>query len=153
MGGGQAGVKLESSSPTGPAACQAQVSAAPLCPQSEGQGKPSKAGLGPVPCLLLPKGTPHPGDPIQQDHLPCPPQHPLPQLLSTASPCLFPSRGFSHRCFGPLLLPASLVAQRVKRLPTMRATGFDPWDGKLPWRRKWQPGKLQPTGSQRVGHN
>ena len=46
--------------------------------------------------------------------------------------------------------------------------GFDPWVGKIPWRRKWQltpvflPGKipwmeepvrLQPMGSQRVGHD
>ena len=34
---------------------------------------------------------------------------------------------------------ASLVAWTVKRLPTMRETGFDPWVGKVPWRRKWQP--------------
>ena len=27
----------------------------------------------------------------------------------------------------------------VKRLPTMQKTGFDPWVGKIPWRRKWQP--------------
>ena len=46
--------------------------------------------------------------------------------------------------------------------------GFDPWVGKIPWRRKWQltpvflpgkipwteePGGLQSMGSQRVGHN
>ena len=36
---------------------------------------------------------------------------------------------------------ASLVAQTVKRLPTMREgrPGFHPWVGKIPWRRKWQP--------------
>ena len=34
---------------------------------------------------------------------------------------------------------ASLVAQTVKRLPTMRETRFDPWVGKILWRRKWQP--------------
>ena len=28
----------------------------------------------------------------------------------------------------------SLVAQLVKNLPR-----FDPWVGKIPWRRKWQP--------------
>ena len=33
---------------------------------------------------------------------------------------------------------ASLVAQRLKRLPAMRETRFNPWVGKLPWRRKWQ---------------
>ena len=31
---------------------------------------------------------------------------------------------------------ASLVAQRLKCLPGMQ---FDPWVGKIPWRRKWQP--------------
>ena len=34
---------------------------------------------------------------------------------------------------------ASLAAQRVKNLPAMQETGFDPWVGKIPWRRKWQP--------------
>ena len=28
------------------------------------------------------------------------------------------------------------MAQRLKRLPAMQ---FDPWVGKIPWRRKWQP--------------
>ena len=38
-----------------------------------------------------------------------------------------------------LLIPywASLVAW--KRLPGMRETWFDPWVGKIPWRRKWEP--------------
>ena len=67
----------------------------------------------------------------------------------------------------------SLVAQTVKRLSTMRETGFNLWGGKMPLRRKWQstpvllpgkshgqrslvgysPSRLQPTGSQRVGHD
>ena len=33
----------------------------------------------------------------------------------------------------------SLVAQRVKRLPAMQETRFDPRVGKIPWRRKWHP--------------
>ena len=33
-------------------------------------------------------------------------------------------------------------AQRLKHLPTMRETGFDPWVGKIPWRRKWQPASV-----------
>ena len=33
---------------------------------------------------------------------------------------------------------ASLVAQMVKHLSTIEP-GFDPWVGKIPWRRKWQP--------------
>ena len=32
----------------------------------------------------------------------------------------------------------SLVAQTVKCLSTTRETRFDPWVGKIPWRRKWQ---------------
>ena len=30
----------------------------------------------------------------------------------------------------------SLVAQMVKSLPAMWETGFDPWVGKIPWRRE-----------------
>ena len=33
---------------------------------------------------------------------------------------------------------SSLVAQMVN-LPAMWETGFDPWVGKIPWRRAWQP--------------
>ena len=55
----------------------------------------------------------------------------------------------------------------VKNLPAMQIW-FDPWDGKIPWRRKQQlnssflawkipwterPGRLQSMGSQRVGHD
>ena len=29
--------------------------------------------------------------------------------------------------------------QRVKNLPAMRETGFDPWVGKMLWRRTWLP--------------
>ena len=42
----------------------------------------------------------------------------------------------------PLLVWASQVALVVKNPPAdvrdMRH-GFDPWDGKIPWRRAWQP--------------
>ena len=38
----------------------------------------------------------------------------------------------------PCLNGASLVAQTVKCLSTMQETGFNPWFGKIPWRRKWQ---------------
>ena len=34
---------------------------------------------------------------------------------------------------------ASLVAQMVKNPPVMRETWFDPWVGKIPWRRARQP--------------
>ena len=34
----------------------------------------------------------------------------------------------------------SLVAQLVKDMPAMQETeGLDPWVGKIPWRRAWQP--------------
>ena len=63
---------------------------------------------------------------------------------------------------------ASLVAQRLKRLPPMRETWVrslgqeDPLEKEmaihssiLAWRIPWteEPGGLQSTGSQRVGHN
>ena len=49
----------------------------------------------------------------------------------------------------------------------LKRHGFDPWIGKIPWRKKWQPtgiflpgirwreepGRLQSMGSQRVKHN
>ena len=34
---------------------------------------------------------------------------------------------------------SSLVAQRVKGCLQGGRPGFDPWVGKIPWRRKWQP--------------
>ena len=34
---------------------------------------------------------------------------------------------------------AFLVAYMVKNLPATWETGFHPWVGKIPWRRKWQP--------------
>ena len=72
---------------------------------------------------------------------------------------------FTHLCleYG---LPWWLRWQRT-RLPCGRS-GFDPWVGKIPWRRAWQPnpiffpgqspwteepGRLQSMGSQRVRHN
>ena len=45
-----------------------------------------------------------------------------------------------HREKSPIILlfRASLVAQMVKNLPTMRETRFSPWVGKISWRREWQ---------------
>ena len=34
---------------------------------------------------------------------------------------------------------ASLVAQTVRNPPACGRPGFDPWVGKILWRRKWQP--------------
>ena len=63
----------------------------------------------------------------------------------------------------------SLVARMVKNLPTMQETWFDPWVGKIPWRREWlatpafwpgerspwteELGELLSVGLQRVGCN
>ena len=62
------------------------------------------------------------------------------------------------------------MAQVVKNLPANagdKRLWFDPWVGKIPWRRKWQltpvfltwkipwteePDRLQSMGLQRVGH-
>ena len=56
----------------------------------------------------------------------------------------------------------------VKNLLQCREPGFDPWAGKIPWKRKWEPTPIflpgkshrqrslegySPWGSQRVGHN
>ena len=35
--------------------------------------------------------------------------------------------------------PYNLVTQKVKNLPAMQGTGFDPWVWKSPWRRAWLP--------------
>jgi len=56
---------------------------------------------------------------------------------------------------------ASLVAQMVKRLLQCRRPRFNPWVGKIPWRRKWHPTPVLLPGkshglrslSQRVGHD
>ena len=39
----------------------------------------------------------------------------------------------------PIQYQASLVAQLVKNPPAMGETGSDPWVGRTPWRRTWQP--------------
>ena len=71
-----------------------------------------------------------------------------------------PGEGIGH----PLQYSwASLVAQMVKNPPELQETWFDPWVGKIPWRRAtgssilawripWteEPGGLQSMGSQRV---
>ena len=63
---------------------------------------------------------------------------------------------------------ASLVAQRVKNLPTMREIwvrslgwedpleeGMATYSSILAWKIPWteKPGRLQSMGSQRIGHN
>ena len=45
----------------------------------------------------------------------------------------------SMLCNIVMINQASLVAQLVKNLLQCRRLRFDPWVGKIPWRRKWQP--------------
>ena len=47
----------------------------------------------------------------------------------------------------------SLVAQLVKNVPTCRRTGFNPWVGKIPWRREWQPTPIFLPGESLVGYS
>ena len=71
-------------------------------------------------------------------------------------------------CSSLSILGASLVAERLKRLPAMQETGVrsldqeDPLEKEmathysiLAWRIPWteEPGRLQSVGSLRVGHN
>ena len=41
--------------------------------------------------------------------------------------------------FGLYCIEASLVAQMVKNLPVVQRLEFDPWVGKIPWRREQLP--------------
>jgi len=43
------------------------------------------------------------------------------------------------RYYCSLVIWASLVAQMVKNLPAVQETGFDPWVGRIPWRRERLP--------------
>ena len=36
-------------------------------------------------------------------------------------------------------LPSGSV---IKNLPAMKRLGFDPWVGRIPWRRAWQPSSV-----------
>ena len=42
----------------------------------------------------------------------------------------------SSLCCWKKVFRASLVAQLVKNAPAVQETGFDPWVGKIPWRRE-----------------
>ena len=88
-----------------------------------------------------------------------------PWLLSSSGQGIAP-RLLSLLCL--CLFWVSLEAQMVKNQPQCGRPGSDPWVGKIPCRRAWQPapvvlpgespqtekpGGLQPMGSQRVGHD
>ena len=91
-------------------------------------------------------------------------------LFSTPSPAFIACRllDHSHSDWREMEFTDLLVAQMVKRLSTMRETQVqslgweDPLEKKmatrssiLAWRIPWaeEPGELQSTGSQRVGHD
>ena len=38
-----------------------------------------------------------------------------------------------------IIVGASLVIQMMKNLPVVQGPRFDPWVGKIPWRREWPP--------------
>ena len=80
----------------------------------------------------------------------------------------FPAPFFQYIFFSYIQIFASLVAQRLKRLPARQETRVqslgweDPLEKEmaihssiLAWRIPWmeKPGRLQSTGSQRVGHD
>ena len=43
----------------------------------------------------------------------------------------------------------SLMVQNVKHLPQCGRPRFNPWVGKIPWRRKWQPTTVLLPGKSR----
>ena len=79
---------------------------------------------------------------------------------------------YCKKCIYIFIFPGDFPSgYMVKNKPAMQETErreFDPWVGKIPWRRAWkptpvflpgespwteEPGGLQSTGLQRVGHN
>ena len=50
-----------------------------------------------------------------------------------------PGKPLSFSDLLPYQPGAFLVAQMVKKLPATQETVFDPWVGKISWRREWQP--------------
>ena len=90
------------------------------------------------------------------------------QLLEPLTQADFEAPTLTHRALIWPWLWASLVAQRLKRLPAMQETQVrslsreDPLEKEmathsstLAWRIPWreQPGRLQSMGSQRIGHD
>ena len=126
----------------------ATESSLPTCPAKEKfRGKSSSPYISL--CLLLP-GLSHPGTALYWDFSPEAAFFLLVQSLKRQ-----------------IILEASLVAQMVKCLPTIRETrvqslGWEdlekamaPHSSTLAWKTPWmeEPGGLQSTGSQRVGHD
>ena len=71
-------------------------------------------------------------------------QHPPPRtILALERTRAVPSTGSPCSCLTMLCSAASQVALAVKNLPAnvrdAKRLRFDPWLGKIPWGRKWQP--------------
>ena len=63
----------------------------------------------------------------------------FPSPRSATEHCFISHQTLKSQSAQPLKHRASLMAQMGKSLPAMRRPGFDPWAGKIPWRRAWQP--------------
>ena len=89
-------------------------------------------------------------------------------VLNAACPCLGSKNIILLLNSANLDIFIHLTAQTVKNLPECVRPGFDPWVGKILWRRAWQhtpvfvpaespwteePDRLQYMGSQRVKHD
>ena len=92
------------------------------------------------------------------------PGTPLPTRLGEH---LYPSKDSPPLCLSGAFPAGSGVKNLPGQFRRCRRLRFDPWVGRIPWRRKWQPtlvllpgeshgqrrpGRLQPMGSQRVRH-
>ena len=92
----------------------------------------------------------------------------IPEFMT---PITLPDFSSFYSIYSLLTYLASLVAQMIKNQAAMLIAGrpgFNPWVGKIPWRRAWEPtpvflpgeswwteepGGLQSMELQRVGHN
>ena len=62
----------------------------------------------------------------------------LKHFKKTCSLQYFGGGGEKTKPFSMVCL-ASLVSQMIKNLPAVQGTWVNPWIGKIPWRREWQP--------------
>ena len=61
------------------------------------------------------------------------------QIVSKEKMYIYKSMHTHHLYIYTYTYIASLVAQTVKKHLQCGRPGFDPWVGKIPWRRKWLP--------------
>ena len=60
-------------------------------------------------------------------------------VFKTHVPASITQQGDDPGVFDQSCHQASLTAQLVRNLSAIQETGFDPWVGKIPWRREWLP--------------